>query len=71
MAYIFVLECRIKKKEFCKLYLRTMKSAAQYNFKYTNVLEKLKEKNEIYCNKIKNNLSLNLFFRMPFYKINR
>ncbi len=25
-----------------------MKSAAQYNFKYTNVLEKLKEKNEIY-----------------------
>ncbi len=48
MAYIFVLECRIKKKEFCKLYLRTMKSAAQYNFKYTNVLEKLKEKNEIY-----------------------
>ena len=48
MAYIFVLECRIKKKEFCKLYLRTMKSAAQYNFKYTNVLGKLKEKNEIY-----------------------
>ncbi len=30
------------------MYLRTMKSAAQYNFKYTNVLGKLKEKNEIY-----------------------